>query len=574
MACAGGRPDFAPPPQSCEAGPGGSAVEQCHGARGLRPVTAGQPPGGGSPVDLPEGDVEVWKERVDEAGNRIREEWLDAAGNHHALAAQLDTPPLCNVSDPFLEQKKAELQQWRQLGVYDEVDGRGKKKIGVKWVLTEKQLDEGLTKKKARLVVKGYQDTTVNRANVSSPTCGKEAWRVLVSLCVQKGWVPVKMDVTGAFLQSDPFDRPVLLRPPPEAGLGRDVAWQLKKAAYGLADAPREWFVTLQRKLLSLGASNHPLERCLFKWMKDGELWGVMSVHVDDLFIGGQPDFEAEVMEHVRKLFPIGREEKGSFVYCGVKVESILDQQGSLLEIRLDQNEYVKTILEVPDGEGQTLETFQSRVGALLWVAGQTRPDLGFQSALLARASKCPGPQDWTRLNATIKRMHRTPVQLRFLQGKVSELTGFSDAAFANLEKGTMGGGIVFWKSEQGETAHPLAWHSRKIRRVVKSTFAGEVMSMVEMVDVVWCLRELIHWLGAEASIQLKTDCKSLLDHLQVPKGVTEKRLLLDLAVIQECVEDGAQVEWIPTGDMLADALTKAMVPVKLLHSLHTGRIS
>ena len=59
------------------------------------------------------------------------------------------------------------------------------------------------------------------------------------------------IDVKQAFLQGRNLERNVLLRPPPEACTNK--LWQLRKCIYGLADAPREFYLRLREELVQLG---------------------------------------------------------------------------------------------------------------------------------------------------------------------------------------------------------------------------------------------------------------------------------------------------------------------------------
>ena len=60
--------------------------------------------------------------------------------------------------------------------------------------------------------------------------------------------------------------------------------------------------------------------------------------------------------------------------------------------------------------------------------------------------------------------------------------------------------------------------------------------------------------------VTLRTDCASLFHHVYLQKAVSEKRLLIELAVIRDAITSGevTNLEWVATQDQLADALTKS----------------
>ena len=89
------------------------------------------------------------------------------------------------------------------------------------------------------------------------------------------------MDVKGAFLQGKELDRQVLIRPPKEAATSK--LWLLRKCAYGLADAPRRWYLRIREELGSLGAVPSKFDNGLFLFKESDILQGIDIIHVDDI---------------------------------------------------------------------------------------------------------------------------------------------------------------------------------------------------------------------------------------------------------------------------------------------------
>ena len=61
---------------------------------------------------------------------------------------------------------------------------------GTRWVLTDKQHKDGTPKAKACLVGRGFQDVGVEDLLTVSPTAGKTSWRMIISACVIRNWIP------------------------------------------------------------------------------------------------------------------------------------------------------------------------------------------------------------------------------------------------------------------------------------------------------------------------------------------------------------------------------------------------
>ena len=83
----------------------------------------------------------------------------------------------------------------------------------------------------------------------SALMAGRGSNLLLLSLAALRKWTVGQMDVSGAFLKSDPIQRLVWLQPPPEANLRSARVWRANKAIYGLADGPSYFFKTLDRFL-------------------------------------------------------------------------------------------------------------------------------------------------------------------------------------------------------------------------------------------------------------------------------------------------------------------------------------
>ena len=176
--------------------------------------------------------------------------------------------------EKFRGAMKKEWQSWLENKVTTIAKGKGVPKsriIGSRWVLTWKKSsdpDDRTLSAKARLVLVGFQDPDLGRIAIDSPTLRKESKHVILSICASKGWVIWGADIKTAFLSGDQSDRQLYFRPPPEVrelmNLSDDDVLRLNKAAYGLAEAPRAWFLRLTRELLAVGLTVSQLDPCVF----------------------------------------------------------------------------------------------------------------------------------------------------------------------------------------------------------------------------------------------------------------------------------------------------------------------
>ena len=91
--------------------------------------------------------------------------------------------------------------------------------------------------------------------------------KVLQEIAANK-WELNSIDIKRAFLQSNEIEREVFIRPPKEACT--DKIWCLKKCVYGLADAPRTWYITFSQSLIELGCSVSKYDPGVFLFFSDG----------------------------------------------------------------------------------------------------------------------------------------------------------------------------------------------------------------------------------------------------------------------------------------------------------------
>ena len=96
-----------------------------------------------------------------------------------------------------------------------------------------------------------------------SPTCAKDTLRLALSVISANDWTCNCLDVKAAFLQGDPIERDIFVKPPKEFFCGR--LWKLKKTVYGLCDAARSCYLRLKQELFNCGMMLCKLDQgCFF----------------------------------------------------------------------------------------------------------------------------------------------------------------------------------------------------------------------------------------------------------------------------------------------------------------------
>ena len=130
-------------------------------------------------------------------------------------------------------------------------DIREAKIIGCKWVFRVKHNSDRSIRYKARLVIKGYEQTEFGETY--APVARLTTFRILIALAAQLGWKIHQMDVITAFL--NPAVNDLVFMALPEGiewlhpGAPPGGVCRLKKALYGLKEAPRLWFSDINHYL-------------------------------------------------------------------------------------------------------------------------------------------------------------------------------------------------------------------------------------------------------------------------------------------------------------------------------------
>ena len=98
----------------------------------------------------------------------------------------------------------------------------------------------------------------------------------------------------------------MFIHPPKEAKTNK--IWQLRKCIciYGLADAPRQWYLRVREEFIKLRSRPSDLDAALFCWFSDGTLVDISICFVDDKIWGGTQSFKLNVIDKLCKVFEIG----------------------------------------------------------------------------------------------------------------------------------------------------------------------------------------------------------------------------------------------------------------------------
>jgi hypothetical protein len=170
----------------------------------------------------------------------------------------------------------------------------GHRVITLKWVFKLKRDEAGaIVKHKARLVARGFlQQEGIDFDNAFAPMARMESVRLFLALVAQEGWHVHHMDVKLPFLNDDLKEEVYVHQPPGFAIPGKEgKVLCLRKALYGLRQAPRAWNAKLDSTLKRMGFMPSPHEAAIYRRC-NGENALLVGVYIDDLVITGAKDAE------------------------------------------------------------------------------------------------------------------------------------------------------------------------------------------------------------------------------------------------------------------------------------------
>jgi hypothetical protein len=198
----------------------------------------------------------------------------------------------------------------------------GHRAITLKWVFKLKRDEaDAIVKHKAHLVACGFlQQEGIDFDGAFAPVARMESVRLLLALAAQKGWHVHHMDVKSAFLNGDLKEEVYVHQLPGFAIPGKEgKVLCLRKALYGLRQAPRVWNAKLDSTLKGMGFTPSPHEAAIYRRGNGGSAM-LVGVYVDDLVITGAKDAEvAAFKEEMKATFQMSDLGHLSF-YLGIEV--------------------------------------------------------------------------------------------------------------------------------------------------------------------------------------------------------------------------------------------------------------
>ena len=453
----------------------------------------------------------------------------------------------------------------------------GKKLTETQMLCERKRGPDGkVDRYKGRLVARGDTQTHYgDYFDVWAPVARYATLRALLAHCAADGLVIAQLDVETAFLNEE-LDEEIYIRQPQgyERGDTAKVCL-LKKALYGLKQAARAWIKKLEAVLITAGFRPTDADPCLYVGTVGGDKVFIL-VYVDDLLVAAKSAKHVDAGKRIILDAFKARDMGAPTYFLGMHIE----RDGETGALRLSQHQYASNLLErfgltdanpvrLPmgvgthlqkDGEalpGPLIQTYQELLGALLYLANGTRPDITFAVGRLSCYAAAPTAEHLAAAK-TVLRYIKGTTHLGLKYAAPGELVGYSEADFAadvDSRRSTTGYASIY-------NGAAISWVSKIQPTVAASTTEAEyVAGAMAAKEAIWLRRLLGALTGTTKAVQMKCDNQGALAlmHNAVSSPRTEHIDISHHFIREKVAEKQIIMEHVPTGKMTADALTKPL---------------
>jgi transposase InsO family protein len=463
---------------------------------------------------------------------------------------------------------------------------RNSKVIPTRWVFAIKQDAMGnIQRFKARVVAKGFKQIEgVDFNETYAPVCDQNTRRVLFAIAAQQKLHMHQIDVKTAFLNGDLTDITYCEPAPGYAG-EKGMVWKLKKALYGLRQAPRAWHDCLVKALVAGDFVVSQADPGLFmKQTKHGVTF--LITYVDDMIIAGADLSEVEtVKKYLAKVFDVTdlgevahflgnivvRNSNSVRVSNPVKIKELLADYGITnprkVTVPMDPS-FVVTEMSVEAGKsggsGKPLpeeNRYNELIGSLMYLANTTRPDLMLAVGLLSRFRNKPTTAHWAACLRVLAYLHHTPDFGLEYNGN-HDLVGYVDSAFAD-DKDNYHSTMGFTFLMNGAA---VSWQSKKQRGIATSTVEAEYVAFhLAAQHALWLQQLLWEMIGRRGPVTIYCDSTGCISNLKnfITTGHTKHIAVKYHASRQMVAKKQVEPVYVATDDNVADVFTKPLVNAK-----------
>ena len=481
----------------------------------------------------------------------------------------------------------AEMQSLAQHHTWDLVNlPSGKKLIGSRWLFKVKRNADGSVNKfKARLVAQGFtQKYGIDFNETFAPVAKQSTVRTVLAIAAGKDLEAEQVDVDTAFLFA-PIDDELYIKQPDgfEDAEYPNKVCLLRKSLYGTKQAARQWNKTLDDFFRSMDFVRADADPCLYTRTNDSE-YSAVVVYVDDMIVVSNDSVGVrKIIKELKTKFSIKELGEPRFI-LGIEVTRdrsartiTLSQRGYILQLAerfrmmnakpvyLPADANSRLTRAKDDALYITNVPYRELVGSLMYIVTCTRPDIADAVGNVAKYCEQHTSEHWSAAKRILKFLMTTrEIALVYDGKKPGDLIGFADASWASDEdtrRSTTG--YVFMLCGAA-----VSWRSQRQPTVAGSSTEAEYMGLYFATqEMVWLRRLLkdLKMLKDEPTTVYQDNQGAIAIAKNPVFNSRTKHVDTKYHFSRERVEaNELRVEYMPTGTMVANALTKSVARPKL----------
>ena len=366
---------------------------------------------------------------------------------------------------------------------------------------------------------------------------------------------------------------------------GRPNVLRIEKPIYGMAQSGRRWQRTIFPWLTDYGFTQSKYDPCIFFLKKQSETI-LLGCYVDDLLIctsrtdkdsvfrhfisalgdRWEIDDEGEAVDLLNVHFT--KSDTGIILHQKPYIESLVQRyapdgiplsfQKNWTPCNGDLPELVRRAMsDTSERAKDLLKSYQSLVGALLYCATNTRPDIAYSMGMLCRAmSKPTQPLLKAALRVLYYLARHADIGLHY-EADPSAIAAYSDSDLGTQYSTT--GWDIRWQRAT------ISYGSKKQLSVATSSCHAEIIAASEAAKEAKFFREFSEELGFPQSepTKLLVDNSATVNLSYNPEYHNRtKHIDRRHFYVRELVEEHViRVQYVNTADNLADFFTKPLPP-------------
>jgi ATP-dependent protease HslVU (ClpYQ) peptidase subunit len=354
---------------------------------------------------------------------------------------------------------------------------------------------------------------------------------------------------------------------------------RLKRALYGCVESARMWYDHISTAISNLGYVKNRHDMCVFNRIEKDQSQSTLLFHVDDVFITATSENHIDtIIAEIQQLYPNLSVHRGSILNyigmvfdfrspgkCKITMDGYVDDLLSFSEEIQGtakspaNNDLFKVDENAIKLDSNNKEYFHSLTAKLLYLAKRVRPDILTAVSVLVKRVTKPTVDDMAKLERVVRYIRGTQHLGIVLQADINlSVYGYIDASYGvHADLKSHSGSVI------GIGKGPIYAKSSTQKLNTKSSSEAELVALSDnTAQVIWVRNFLVDQGYNIDPATIYQDNQSTI--AMVKNGKSNSTRTRHIAIRFYFVTDRVaskeiKIEYMRTGDMIADILTKPL---------------